>query len=66
MTYEPRIYRRSVDPADLTCFEVVVKQTDILVCAEQDLSDLATDLVHDVRRDLERYLSRPMRSPWHL
>ncbi len=57
MTFEPRIYRRSVDPAGLRCFEVVVKETDILVCAERDLKDLAEDLVHRARWDLESYIA---------
>jgi ApbE superfamily uncharacterized protein (UPF0280 family) len=57
MSFEPRIYRRSVDPAGLTCFEVVVKETDVLVCAERDLGDLAEDLVHRARWDLESYIT---------
>jgi ApbE superfamily uncharacterized protein (UPF0280 family) len=57
MTYEPRIYRRSVDPSGLVCAEVVVKETDVLVCAERDVSDLAEDLVHRARWDIESYIS---------
>lgn len=57
MSFEPRLYRRSVDPAGLTCFEVVVKETDILVCAERELKDLAEDLVHRARWDLESYIA---------
>lgn len=56
MSFEPRIYRRSVDPAGLSCFEVVVKETDLMVCAERDLTDLAEDLVHRARWDLESYI----------
>ncbi len=56
MSFEPRIYRRAVDPAGLTCFEVAVKETDVLVCAEFDLRDLAEDLVHRARWDLESYI----------
>ncbi len=57
MTFEPRTYRRAVDPEGLACFEVVVKETDILVCAERDLKDLAEDLVHRARWDLESYIA---------
>lgn len=57
MDYEPRLYRRSVDPVGLTCFEVTVKETDLLVCAERELVDSAEDLVHRVRWDLETYIA---------
>jgi ApbE superfamily uncharacterized protein (UPF0280 family) len=55
MVYEPRTYRRSVAPADLTCFEVVVKETDLQVCAERELSDRVEDLVVRARWEIEEF-----------
>lgn len=56
MVYEPRTYRRAVAPADLVCFEVSVKETDLQICARRDLSDLAGDLVARARWELEEYI----------
>jgi len=58
MTYEPRLYRRVVDPAGLTCFEVVVAETDLAICAVEDLSDVAEDLAIRARWDVENYIVR--------
>jgi ApbE superfamily uncharacterized protein (UPF0280 family) len=55
MVYEPRTYRRSVAPADLTCFEVVVRETDLQVCAESELSDRVEDLVVQARWEIEEF-----------
>lgn len=56
MTYEPRWYRRTVAPEGLVCFEVAIKQTDLHICAESDLTGEAEDLVVRARWDLERYI----------
>ncbi len=56
MTYEPRTYRRAVEPEGLVCFEVSVKETDLQICAQRDLSDHAGDLVARARWDLEEYI----------
>ncbi len=56
MTYEPRTYRRAVDPGDLVCFEVVLKESDLQVCAEKDLSDLAGDLLAQARWEIEEFI----------
>ena len=56
MSYEPRIYRRAADPTGLVCFEVVIAETDLQICANRDLSDLAEDLVVRSRWDIESYL----------
>lgn len=56
MVYEPRTYRRTIEPQGLVCFEVSVKETDLQICAERDLSDLAGDLVARGRWDLEEYI----------
>lgn len=57
MTYEPRLYRRAVDPEGLVCFQVVVAESDLAICAAEDLSDLAEDLVIRSRWDLENYIA---------
>lgn len=56
MTYEPRTYRRTVEPSDLTCFEVTIKETDLHVCATEDLTDLAEDLVVRARWEIESFI----------
>jgi ApbE superfamily uncharacterized protein (UPF0280 family) len=53
MEYEPRTYRRSVDPSSLVTFEVVVRETDLAISARRDLSDEAVALVRSLRRDIE-------------
>lgn len=58
MAYEPRTYRRRVDPAGLVTFQVVVRETDLQIAADTDLSGLATALVRACRKDLEHYISR--------
>lgn len=57
MTYEPRQYRRTVSPQGLTCFSVCIKETDLLVCAERDLTGAAEDLVARARRDIESFIA---------
>jgi len=56
MSYEPRTYRHTVEPDDLTCFGVTIKETDLQVCAQRDLTDLAEDLVVRARWDLEEFI----------
>lgn len=57
MTYEQRHYRRSMDPLGLTCFEVRLQESDLFICADRDLTDLAEDLLVRVRWDLETYIA---------
>lgn len=57
MTYEPRTYRTTVEPVGLECFRVCVKETDLLVCAERDLSEAARDLVLRARADIESHIA---------
>ncbi|HEX9094221.1 MAG TPA: UPF0280 family protein [Coriobacteriia bacterium] len=57
MVFEPRTYRRSVDPAGLVTFEVVVRETDLLVSAQRDLTAEATALATSARDDLESFIS---------
>ncbi|MHB9002920.1 MAG: UPF0280 family protein [Coriobacteriia bacterium] len=57
MVYEPRIYRRAVAPQGLLTFEVVVRETDLQIAAQTDLSDLAAQLVYEARAQLEDYIA---------
>ncbi len=57
VTYEKRTYRNLVKGDDLFKFEVVVKETDLLVRAEQDLFREARDSVLNCREQIENYIS---------
>ena len=56
--FEARTYRERVRADDLVSFSVVVKETDLLVLADKDLSALALKEVLRHRRQLEFYISR--------
>jgi hypothetical protein len=58
MAYQPRTYRRSVDPKGLSTFEVVVRETDLAISARTDLGAEAMELVVALRVDLEGFVSR--------
>jgi ApbE superfamily uncharacterized protein (UPF0280 family) len=55
MTFEPRSYRRHVRPEGLVAFEVVVRETDLQILAEKDLSDEAFELVVEARAQIEGF-----------
>lgn len=61
MTFEPRTYRRRVAPAGLVTFEVVVRETDLQIAAERDLTREATALVEEARAALNGYIARNRR-----
>jgi ApbE superfamily uncharacterized protein (UPF0280 family) len=54
--YEERTYRNLVKTDDLVKFEVIVKETDLLVRAERDLSDEARESVLKYRHQIETYI----------
>lgn len=54
--YEPRRYRTRVDEGSLTRFEIRVRETDLLILAESDLTEVAERLVRAVRRDIEVFI----------
>lgn len=56
--YEKRVYRDSSAAGDLVRFTVVVKETDLLILADTDLSRVALDVVIQNRHQLESYISR--------
>jgi ApbE superfamily uncharacterized protein (UPF0280 family) len=55
--YEERTYRNLVKTDDLINFEVIVKETDLLVRAEQDLSKETRESVLKYRHQLETYIA---------
>lgn len=57
MVFEPRTYRRAVEPSGLATFEVVVRETDLQVAACTDLTAEATRLVERCRRDIEVFIA---------
>jgi ApbE superfamily uncharacterized protein (UPF0280 family) len=54
--YEPRTYRNLVKTDDLINVEVVVKETDLLIRAETNLSGEARESVLKYRHQLETYI----------
>jgi hypothetical protein len=54
--YTERFYRNRVKSADLVSFEVKVKETDLLVSAEQKLEKETRDLVFESRHQIESYI----------
>jgi ApbE superfamily uncharacterized protein (UPF0280 family) len=54
--YEERTYRNLVKTDDLVKFEVIVKETDLLVRAERDLSNETRESVLKYRHQLETYI----------
>ena len=55
--YEPRTYRHLVRTDDLVNFEVIVKETDLLVRAKRDLSRETRESILKYRHQLETYIS---------
>lgn len=51
------VYRAAVAGTDLVAFEVAVRETDLLVLADRDLTDRVRDIVLTERDRLERYLA---------
>jgi ApbE superfamily uncharacterized protein (UPF0280 family) len=56
--YQERVYRLTCSTAGLISFNVKVKETDLWILAERDLSRAAVDSVLNHRRGLEKYLAR--------
>ena len=58
--YKPqkRFYRKIGQPHDLVSFRVVVKETDLNIYADSDLSDLANEMVVQYRGYIEGYIRR--------
>ena len=54
--YEKRGYREVLQTNDLVLFPVLVKETDLLVRAEKDLSEEVKGLVLKYRNQVEKYI----------
>jgi len=55
--YEPRFYRNQTFARDLHSFEVNIRETDLLICADHDLTAVAYELVHLYRSQIEEFIS---------
>jgi len=56
--YQPRTYRHWVKGDDLVSFSVMVRETDLYICAVSDLHRKAHRLVLKHRDSIERYIAR--------
>lgn len=56
MTYEVRAYRNYVKAEDLTKFEIIEKETDLLIIADKNLYDKAVVSAVKHRTELEKYI----------
>ena len=54
--YEERVYRGVTKPIDLLCYEVKIKETDLLCCTKVDLRDFIGGRVLFYRNQLEEYI----------
>jgi ApbE superfamily uncharacterized protein (UPF0280 family) len=54
--YRIRNYRKKINARGLISFNVVIKETDLWISAERDLSEDARDMVVGYRRQLEHYI----------
>jgi ApbE superfamily uncharacterized protein (UPF0280 family) len=57
MIYQERAYRNYVKAENLIKFEVIEKETDLLILAEKNLSDKALALTLKYRTELEKYIA---------
>lgn len=69
MSYEPRTYRTRMARPGLVGFQVAVKETDLWVLADLDLSREVRQVVVQERRQLEAYIAAhpdflPALTPW--
>lgn len=55
--FEPRLYRSQVLAKDLLSFEVKVNETDLFICASNDLTSVAYERVHIYRNQLEVFIA---------
>ena len=55
--HEPRHYRSEIKKEGLTSFNVIVKETDLFILADDDLSLTALTSIHKYRNIIEEYIS---------
>lgn len=56
MVYQERAYRNYVKATNLTKFEIIEKETDLLILADKNLYDKALAYVLKYRAEIERYI----------
>lgn len=56
MIYQERVYRNYVKAENLTKFEIIEKETDLLILAEKNLYDKALAYVLKYRTEIEKYI----------
>ena len=56
--YQPRVYRHICQPDDLISFLVAIKETDLFILAEKNLSTQAKKAVQNCREILEKYIKQ--------
>ena len=71
MTYQERAYRNYVRADNLIKFEIIEKETDLLILAEQNLYDKALAFTLKYRSELETYIASDPQffktfSPYHV
>lgn len=58
MVYEERIYRDWVNSSDLAAVHVAVKETDLFIRAEHDLTSQASQSIKEYREQIEKYIAK--------
>ena len=56
--YQPRIYRHICQPEDLISFLVAIKETDLFILAEKNLSTQAKKAAQSSRNVIEKYIKQ--------
>lgn len=56
MVYQERAYKNYIKASDLKRFEVIEKETDLLILAENNLYDKALGLLLKYRGEIEKYI----------
>lgn len=56
LQYRKRFYRKGIEHGNLVSYEIRVKETDLWICSDSDLSDPARKSVLKYRRFLEEYI----------
>lgn len=56
MKYQERTYRNRISKKNLTSFQITVRETDLYISADRDLTDIARHAVYNYRRFIEEYI----------
>jgi len=54
--YRERTYRKRLAPPGLITFQVAVRETDLYIAADEDLSEFVRHSIHQYRNQLEAYI----------